>query len=143
MSAHIPAALRRQLVAADDHRCAYCHTSQANSGHPMVIDHILPRSKGGPTEFDNLCFACHRCNLFKHATTEREDPLTGEITSLFHPRRQKWSDHFAWDNEGIRLVGLTASGRVTVIALNMNNDVILHARRNWMRAGWHPPEEPE
>jgi 5-methylcytosine-specific restriction endonuclease McrA len=107
----------------------------------MVIDHIIPLSKGGVTEFDNLCLACHRCNLFKHALTELEDPLTGEIVPLFNPRRQNWSDHFAWADDGIHLLGLTATGRVTVIALNMNNDVILDARRNWVRVGWHPPED--
>ena len=142
MSVYLSAALRRQLVAADDHRCAYCRTSQAHTGYPMVVDHILPRSKGGTDEFDNLCFACHRCNLFKHATTELEDPLTGMMTPLFHPRRQNWSDHFAWDNDSINLVGLTASVRVTIIALNINNDAILDARRNWVRVGWHPPENP-
>ncbi len=141
MSIYISSALRRQLVEADDHRCAYCRTAQAHSGYPLVVDHIQPRSKGGATEFDNLCLACHRCNLFKHATTELEDPITGELVPLFHPRRQTWSDHFSWDENGIHLVGITAVGRVTIIALNMNNDVIISARRNWLRVGWHPPDD--
>jgi hypothetical protein len=130
MSAYLPAELRQQLVEADDHRCAYCQTTQANSGYPMVVDHILPRSKEGKTQFDNLCFACHRCNEFKGSTTMMEDPLTGELTPLFHPRLHMWDEHFVWDATGIRLIGLTTIGRVTVIALNMNNEVILDARRN-------------
>ena len=96
-------------------------------------------SKGGTTEFDNLCFACHRCNEFKGATTALEDPLSGEMTPLFHLRRQAWPEHFTWDATGIRIVGLTAVGRMTVIALNMNNEIILDARRNWVSVGWHPP----
>ena len=143
MSIHVSAALRRRLVAVDDHRCAYCQTNQSNSGYPMVIDHIIPLSKGGVTEFDNLCFACHRCNLFKHATTELEDPLTGEVVPLFNPRQQNWADHFSWADNGIHLLGLTAIGRATIIALNMNNAVILDARRNWVRVGWHPPKNTE
>ena len=141
MSTYLPVELRQQLQEADDHRCAYCQTTQTNSGYPMVVDHILPRSKGGQTEFLNLCFACHRCNEFKRSTTQLEDPLSGEITALFHPRRQTWADHFMWDATGIRIVGITAVSRVTLIALNMNNEVILDARRNWVRVGWHPPDQ--
>jgi hypothetical protein len=140
MSIYLAAELRQQLQEADDQRCAYCQTTQANSGYPMVVDHVVPGSKGGNTEFDNLCFACHRCNEFKGATTALEDPLSGETTPLFHPRRQTWPEHFTWDAAGIRIVGVTAVGRVTVIALNMNNEVILDARRNWVSVGWHPPD---
>jgi hypothetical protein len=139
MSTYLAAELRQQLLEADDHRCAYCQTTQANSGYPMVVDHIVPSSKGGKTEFANLCFACHRCNDFKGPTTALEDPLSREISSLFHPRQQTWDEHFMWDATGIRLVGLTAVGRVTIIALNMNNEVIQDARRNWVSVGWHPP----
>jgi len=140
MSTYLQSALRQQLLEADDHRCVYCQTTQFSSGYPMVVDHIIPSSKGGATVFENLCFACHRCNEFKGSTTEVEDSLTESIVALFHPRRQQWADHFAWDATGIRVEGLTAIGRVTVIALKMNNEVILTARQNWVVAGWHPPE---
>jgi hypothetical protein len=140
MSAYLTTELRRQLLEVDDHRCAYCQTTQANSGYPMVLDHIVPRSQDGATQFDNLCFACHRCNEFKGATTALADPLTEVLTPLFHPRRHSWEEHFTWDEAGIRVMGLTAIGRVTVIALNINNEVILDARRNWVSVGWHPPK---
>lgn len=67
------------------------------------------------------------------------DPLTGDGVSLFHPRQHQWSDHFIWDAAGIRLLGLTAIGRATIIALNINNEVIIDARRRWVSVGWHPP----
>ncbi len=57
MSPYLAAELRRQLVETDDHRCAYCQTTQANTGLPMVIDHIIPESQSGQSEFHNLCFA--------------------------------------------------------------------------------------
>ncbi len=139
MSAYLPVELRQLLLEADDHRCAYCQTGEFNSGYPTVVDHIIPLSKGGPTSFENLCFACHRCNQFKGAITEMEDLLTGEIVPLFHPRQQRWKEHFAWDAASIRILGLTAIGRVTVIALRLNNEVIVNARQNWVSAGWHPP----
>lgn len=105
---YLPATLRQRLIEADDHRCAYCRTSQANSGSPMVVDHLLPLSKGGGTAFDNLCFACYRCNLFKGSQVTAIDPLSGEMAPLFHARRDRWGEHFAWDEAGLRILGLTA-----------------------------------
>jgi len=70
MSKHYLAAdLREQFLAADDMRCAYCHTAEATTGQPMTVDHITPQAQGGPTRFDNLCFACRRCNEFKGSAT--------------------------------------------------------------------------
>ncbi len=138
---YLSATLRQRLIEADDHRCAYCHTSQANSGSPMVVDHLLPLSKGGVTAFDNLCFACYRCNLFKGSKVTAIDPLSGEMAPLFDARRDRWDEHFTWDEAGVRILGLTAVGRATAAALNLNNDIILDARRNWMRLGWRPGME--
>ena len=141
MSKHyLPTSLREQLLAADNRRCAYCHTTEANTGQPMTVDHIVPQAQGGATTFDNLCFACRRCNEFKGSVTTARDPLTDEIVPVFHPRTQTWSEHFAWDASGTHVIGLTATGRATVVALNMNNAVIIDARRRWVSVGWHPPE---
>ena len=81
---------------------------------PLVIDHIQPQSLGGSDERENLAAACYRCNEFKQAKTHAPDPLTGLLVPLFNPRQQKWSDHFAWDGQGIHLVGLSPVGRLTI-----------------------------
>ena len=140
MSIYLPAELRRQLEEADDHRCAYCQTLQANSGQRMVPDHIIPESKGGEKVFENLCFACRLCNEYKSSRTAGVDPLTGQTVPLFHPRQQEWRDHFAWEESGTRIIGLTAVGRATVMTLQMNHEVIVPARQKWVSAGWHPPK---
>lgn len=138
MASQLSAHLRQRLLDVDDHRCAYCHTPTANSGNPMVVDHLTPRSKGGATIFENLCFACYRCNLHKGSRTRVVDPLSGELGPLFNPRSDRWDEHFAWDEAGLHIHGLTTVGRATVTALNMNNSVIIDARRNWVRLGWRP-----
>ena len=46
---HLAADLRERLFAADDRRCAYCHTAEANTGQPMTLDHIVPEAQDGPT----------------------------------------------------------------------------------------------
>ncbi len=104
----------------------------------MTVDHVNPESKGGLTEFDNLCFSCRRCNEFKGCTTTAKDSLTGRIVALYHPRLQKWHQHFAWDEAGVLIMGLTDIGRATVITLNMNDPIIVAARRRWVSVGWHP-----
>ena len=139
--AHVSEALREQVRQADRSRCAYCGTSEQISGIPLTIDHIQPTSKGGLTNFENLCLACWSCNEFKTNQTEGEDPLTGEKSPLFHPRQQTWYDHFHWSPDGTRVEGLTSTGRATLVALRMNREVIVSARKRWVMAGWHPPED--
>jgi hypothetical protein len=116
-------------------------TSEANSGISMTHDHIKPISKGGKTTFDNVCLACRSCNEFKGDSTEATDPWIGETVSLFNPRLQRWSDHFAWSIDSTRVEGLTAIGRATIVRLQMNNPVIVAARWRWTISGWHPPTD--
>jgi hypothetical protein len=68
------------------------------------------------------------------------DPLTGAEFALFHPLQQIWADHFAWDESGTMIVGITVEGRATVVTLQMNNLTVMQARRRWVSAGWHPPD---
>jgi HNH endonuclease len=136
----ISAAVRRQITARDTQRCAYCRSPMI-VGIPMVIEHIIPLVSGGSSTPDNLCLACYRCNEFKGSRTEAADPRDGQLTPFFHPRRQRWSEHFAWSEHGDTMAGLTSCGRTTIAALRLNNDWIVQARRLWMLAGLHPPLE--
>ena len=54
------------------------------------------------------------------------DPHTGEQIALFDPRRDAWQLHFRWD--GVRVVGITPTGRTTVMALHMNRPLALVIR---------------
>jgi hypothetical protein len=58
---------------------------------------------------------------------------------LFNPRIHVGGEHFAWSDGGRTMVGLTSIGRVTVVALQLNNDNLVMARSFWISAGWHPP----
>jgi len=137
----IPRSLRQRVVAEFRNQCAYGHTLTSVTGARLVIDHIIPEAAGGQTVWENLCLACHSCNEFKGAQAEAQDSLTGESVLLFHPRRQQWSQHFCWSEDGSEIIGLTPMGRATVVALNMNHPDIVEARRRWARIGWHPPQE--
>jgi hypothetical protein len=107
----------------------------------MHIEHIVPLSRGGASDETNLWLACAWCNSYKGDKTHALDPVTGEDEPLFNPRTQRWADHFCWSDDGIKIIGLTPTGRATVLALRLNNEFILPARRHWVMAGWHPPQE--
>jgi len=134
----ITAAIRRQVADREGQRCAYCRSPMV-VGIPMVVDHIIPLQAGGTSTDENLCLACYRCNEFKGSRTEATDPHTGEQTSLFHPRQDRWADHLAWQEDGETLRGLTPCGRATIEALRLNNAWLVQARRLWRLMGVHPP----
>lgn len=135
------APLRRQVAQDARHRCGYCLTPEPILGRPMVIDHIMPKARGGTSVRENLWLACRRCNEFKGSRTHAVDPLTDVEVALFNPRRQSWSVHFAWSEDGTKIVGLTAIGRATVASLRLNNEEIVGARWLWVQVGWHPPSD--
>ena len=82
------------------------------------IDHVIARKHHGTDDPENLALACFACNNHKGANIAGMDPTTGELTRLFHPRRDRWEDHFEWD--GAVLLGCTSIGRTTVDVLAVN-----------------------
>lgn len=138
---HVARALREQIAAEARHRCGYCLTSSRITGTPMEIDHIVPESLGGLTVKENLWLACSMCNDHKGNRIAAQDPHTGDVVRLFDPRRQVWSEHFAWSPEGDQIVGETPTGRATVMAVRLNRVELVEARRGWVTAGWHPPAD--
>ena len=137
--ASVPLSLRQQVISDANQCCEYCHTQQRLTGMPLVIDHIIPRSMGGRSDRPNLAASCYRCNEFKGARTNAFDAQTEAQVSLFHPRQQLWTEHFAWTEEGILVAGLTPTGRATVNVLKLNNEYVVESRRIWVAENWHPP----
>src|SRR4051794_25173078 len=116
----LPPAIRSAVEARAQGLCEYCRSAGEVTGQEFTIDHIVPRSRHGPHDPANLCFCCSGCNTYKQALTDAVDPRTGRRVSLFHPRRQRWSDHFRWSPKATRIVGRTPTGRATVEALRLN-----------------------
>jgi len=138
---YIPKALRDRVAAQARHRCGYCLTAETIVGTPMEVDHILPEADGGLTEEDNLWLACSLCNDHKSDRIAALDPDTESVVRLFDPRHQVWAEHFGWAPEGERILGLTPTGRATVLALNVNRASLVKARQLWVSVGWHPPKD--
>jgi len=100
-------------------RCEYCGLHQEHCELRHHIEHIIAKQQGGSDDTENLALACHRCNLRKGPNLTGIDPNTGQVVHLFHPRRDLWSQHFAF--EGVRINGVTAIGRATPQVLDSND----------------------
>lgn len=110
------------------------------TGHDFTIDHITPEAEGGSNDFSNLCLCCFWCNNFKRDHLQLFDVFTRQNARLFNPRLDNWEEHLRWSLTQTRIIGRTAIGRVTVIALRLNRPTLVRARLLWVRHGLHPPE---
>ena len=104
-----PAFTRFNVFLRDAFACQYCGLSE-----DLTFDHIIPRSKGGRTTWENIVTACAPCNLTKGGRTPREAqmalrrparrPTAYELQDLgrrFPPNylHASWMDYLYWDIE--------------------------------------------
>jgi len=104
-----PAFTRFNLFLRDSFACQYC-----GRGEDLTFDHVIPRSRGGRTTWENIVTACAPCNLSKGGRTPREAglqphrmphrPTMYELQD--HGRRfppnhlhESWLDYLYWDIE--------------------------------------------
>jgi hypothetical protein len=113
-------------------RCEYCGIHKVDTIFGCQVDHILSEKHGGSARLDNLAYACAFCNRHKGSDIASLDEA-GKLTPLFHPRRDVWAEHFAFD--GSTLLGLSASGRATVRLLRINAPERIMEREFLLRAG--------
>jgi hypothetical protein len=131
--------LRDRIRRQADDRCGYCLSPQKLVLGQLEIEHLVPRALGGKDDEDNLWLACRMCNGYKGKQIKAIDPQTDQPAAIFNPRKQNWSEHFQWSEDGSMIIGLTPTGRATVEALQLNNPLALVVRLEWVSAGWHPP----
>ena len=104
-----PAFTRFNLFLRDGFTCQYC-TKDAD----LTFDHVIPRSRGGRTTWENIVTACARCNLTKGGRTPHEAhmhprlkprrPTAHELQERgrrYPPRHlhESWLDYLYWDIE--------------------------------------------
>jgi 5-methylcytosine-specific restriction endonuclease McrA len=91
---------RRNLFARDDHRCQYCGGNFPNS--QLSFDHVIPRSRGGETSWENVVCSCVGCNskkggrtpqearmrLLRKPTRPKHNPLL--VSKLGNPKYASW-----------------------------------------------------
>jgi 5-methylcytosine-specific restriction endonuclease McrA len=77
---------RKNLLHRDSHTCQYCKYT----GDELTLDHVIPRSRGGPDSWENMVVACVRCNVKKGNRTPKE----AAMPLLKQPRRPHSSLYF-------------------------------------------------
>ena len=133
-------ALRQRVRLQARNFCEYCRSHSDLTGHDFTVDHITPLAAGGTDDFANLSLCCFWCNSFKNSQTHGVDGRQQARVQLFNPRLDTWTEHFRWSPTATRIVGRTAVGRATVLALRLNRPTLVRARHLWARYGLHPPE---
>jgi hypothetical protein len=76
---------RRNLMFRDGFECQYCQ-GRPGLAH-LNMDHVFPRSRGGPTSWENLVTSCRTCNLRKGGRT----PDEANMRLARKPVRPRWS----------------------------------------------------
>jgi HNH endonuclease len=131
---YIAASLRRQVFDRARGCCEYCLKPEIFAFCPHEIDHTIAEKHGGSTTEVNLALACKLCNSYKGSDIASIDPQTNEITPIYNPRRDRWSDHFQLTPTA-EFVALSSQARATIRILQMNRPDRVEERRLWIQAG--------
>jgi hypothetical protein len=129
----VNAELKKAVHQRAQGRCEYCHYPEWISEAPFQVDHGIAQQHGGLADLQNLAVACQHCNRYKGPNVCGIDPITQAQVSLFHPRKDKWSEHFTWN--GRLLVGIARVGRATVATSKMNRPDTVQVRSNLIERG--------
>jgi hypothetical protein len=135
----ISRAIRAAVVARAYGCCEYCLSQSRFATQSFSVEHIVPRSKGGTSDLQNLALSCQGCNNYKYDKITARDPVTGASAPLYHPRQHSWTEHFTWNDDFTLVLGTTANGRATVEALRLNRPSLVNLRRALFAVGEHPP----
>ena len=76
---------RFNIYSRDQNRCQYCGRQFPRA--ELNLDHVVPRSKGGTSIWDNVVCSCHRCNRLKGGRT----PAEAGMRLIRQPRRPQWT----------------------------------------------------
>ena len=128
--------MRTLIAERAGHRCEYCLIHADDVLLPHEPDHIIATKHGGETSAENLALACFVCNRHKGTDLASVDPESGSIERLFHPRQDRWDEHFRLD--GPLIMPLTPVGRTTSFLLRFNLSRSVAARQHLQAAGRYP-----
>jgi len=138
---YITAIEQRQIIERSQRRCEYCQCPVDYTSQSFVCEHIVPVAKGGKTALNNLALAYGGCNNHKYTKVEAIDPHSSASIALYNPRQDTWQTHFAWSDDTLQMVGMTATGRATINALSLNRPGVINIRRLLHMADLHPPND--
>lgn len=135
----IPDRIQLQVRERANYLCEYCHANERWQYVRFTVDHVVPVSLGGKDNLDNLTLACFHCNRHKTNRLTAIEPESQTEVSLFNPRQDSWQEHFIWSMDGLSIVGISLTGKATVVALLLNRERVIPIRAADREIGRHPP----
>ena len=132
--------LRSAVILRAHKCCEYCKSQDKYSPTSYTIDHVVPENLDGTSEIENLAYACFLCNRLKSNKLKVFDTSIGKWIPLFNPRKDIWTEHFSWNEDGTKIIGLTAIGRCTIKELQLNREKLIEYRNCLIPFGVHPPK---
>jgi len=75
------------------------------------------------------------CNGYKSDAIQAADPATGQMVSLYNPRKDIWTEHFCWNEHFTLLIGISQIGRATTDKLRLNRAGVVNLRIILRKAG--------
>lgn len=136
---YINAELRRLVVIRAESLCEDCLIAEADAFLGCQVDHVISKKHGGPTEADNLAYACVFCNQAKGSDIASIYWETGEFVRFFNPRRDRWADHFLL--RGNMIDSRTTIGSATTRILGFNGSERAEERQLLREIGRYPSPE--
>ena len=118
---------------------ALCLIHEDDTHFGCQADHIISEKHGGPTEAENLAYACSFCNRHKGSDIGSIEWETGTFVRFYNPRTDRWQEHFKLD--GSEIVPLTKVGVVTAQILQFNEVDRLLERQELQALGRFPSPE--
>lgn len=121
------------------HCCEYCGYPESLAFYSHHVDHIVSEKHGGETHEGNLALACRSCNLNKGSDVGTLINDERQPIRLYHPRFDRWKDHFKLVE--INIQPLTRIGYGTITLLQFNHLDRLLERKLLVEIGvWHRPQ---
>ncbi len=127
------AELRSAVQNRAGNRCEYCRLHENDDPYTFHVEHIVAKQHGGSDHIDNLAWSCQECNSRKGPNLSGRIRPSGEVVTLFHPRKQQWARHFRW--HGPFLEGKTKAGKATIYTLDLNSKHRIAVRLLLIAAG--------
>lgn len=118
MRRRISARVRRQVAQRAGYRCEYCLIREEDTFYGCQVEHIISLKHGGSSDSENLAYACARCNFAKGSDIATVLGAEEELTRLYHPRRDRWEDHFRLNGAFIEPLTEIGEAKVKVLRLN-------------------------
>ena len=101
---------RQNIYARDRYRCQYC--GEKYPTEDLTYDHVLPKSRGGKTAWENIVTCCIQCNRMKGGRTPKEAHMrlvrkpvrptwipALRITIGYKVIPESWRDYLYWNVE--------------------------------------------